>query len=155
LSAAINSRRGWHSRCSFVIVSNGVTINADIVAGTGVCLFCDTSSFTINGNLTSGSTASAKALVVGDICNITINGNITALAANGVDLSYPDDGSVVNINGNIYASTTTGSRHGITVGSATLNITGNLAGGTTGSCGIYSNSSNTIIITGNHRWYGQ
>jgi hypothetical protein len=139
------------------ILSNGVTLTANVVAGnaTAVISLNSPNSASIIGNLTGGSAVSAFAVSTTGVLNIT--GNITGgNGSNASGLSVGASGSV-SVSGNVTGGTGTNSSfptYGIAVSSgspASVSVTnGNVTGGSGVTAhGIQSLNSGSISVIGN------
>jgi len=107
-------------------IADGVTLTANIEAGTVDCATLDsTASATIVGNITGGTSASADGLVCSGTGTLTLTGNVSGGSA--------------------------GSAHGVlTSGACTINMTGNATAGTAGNVvsGFFINAASTLNMTG-------
>ena len=158
----------------FNITVSGITINANIIGGTGVNT--NSTASVVNMGLNAPSTA----FIVGDCTGsatvnganyavrlsgtgtMTITGNLVggsggsgrnAVLTSGVgDGVTPGSGGVLNINGNINGGTGTDNCNGLVISSVlgTANIVGNLTAGTNGGTnnGVrVSGSQNVVNVT--------
>lgn len=129
-------------------LSNGVTLTANVFAGSASCVtLAGTVSATVIGNINGGSAATAYGVSMGSTGTLTITGSISggtvSTTAHGINVSAA---GIVNVTGNVIGSSVSNAGLNI-VAAATITITGNVNGGTAGY-GLTNNSSGTTTITG-------
>jgi hypothetical protein len=107
-------------------LSNGVTLTANVFAGTTTCVVYAG---------TSGNSAS-------------IVGNLTGGSSNGADGARNNSTGTLNITGNVTGGSTFGANGAGNISTGTLNITGNATGGSAATIGA-GNNTGTLNITGN------
>lgn len=134
-------------------LSNGVTLTANIFAGTAQCVtLAGTASATIVGNITAGSATNAHGVSVSSSGTLTITGAITAgtaTTAHGVNVT---SSVTLNITGNLTGGNGL-SAAALSLATATtpVTITGNLTGGAGGNNAnaIWHQSTSTVTVNGN------
>jgi hypothetical protein len=132
-------------------LSNGVTLTANVIAGTATCVTtASTVSATIVGSVTGGTASSAHGVNHNSTGTLTITGNVAAssgTSARGVNNAST---GTVNITGNVTAGSNAGAIGALNVVAGTTNITGTVTGGSNNvSCyGAGNTGSGTLTVTG-------
>jgi hypothetical protein len=134
-------------------LSTGVTLTANVFAGTAACVtLAGTASATIIGNLTGGTATNAHAVSVSSTGSLSITGSLTggtAQTTHGVNLTAS---CTLTITGNLTGGSGL-SAAALQVVTATnpITITGNLTGGVGGNStnAIWHQSTATVTVTGN------
>lgn len=144
-------------------LSNGVTLTANVIAGSTSSIACVTyagttgNSATIIGNCTGGSATGSRAVTMTGTGTLNITGNCNGGTGNGTNSGSSVAGvantssGTVNITGNCTAGSGNWSIGGHNASTGILNITGNCTGGggAASAHGAENNSTGTINITGN------
>lgn len=137
----------------FQITTTGLTLKADIFAGTTNCFSFSSSSgsTTITGNCTGGASTSAYAVRNANSATLNVTGNVnggSANAAYGVQNSF---GGTCNITGTVTGGSTSGANGANNNAAGTIAITGSVVGGTVSSSayGVNNNSTGIITVTAN------
>jgi hypothetical protein len=134
-------------------IANGVTLTANIEAGTVDCAtLASTASATIVGNITGGTSANADGLVCSGTGTLTLTGNVSGGSAGSAHGVLTSGACTINMTGNATAGTAGNVVSGIYINAAaTLNMTGDSTGNSANNGGGVrsDNISSTINITGN------
>ncbi len=136
-------------------LSNGVTVIANVTAGTTTCITAATSCLTasIAGNVSGGSVSGAYGLNISNAAaGIAVTGNIVGGSVSGAYGLYAAGTAQVKINGNITGGAS--SAYGAyATNSAIINLKGNVSGGSASNAyGLCAAATSTMNIIG--RAYG-
>lgn len=129
-------------------LSNGVTLTANVFAGTVTCVtLASTASATIVGNLTGGSSANAYGVDVSSSGALTVTGSLTGGSGNSAYGVFYNGSGTASITGNVIggAGVSAGGLHMQTA--ATTNITGNVTAAAN-AFGARNWAGGNMIITG-------
>jgi hypothetical protein len=138
-------------------LSNGVTLTANVFAGTAACVtFAGGSgnSATIVGNVTGGSQVGGNNLHGADNTSsgtLNITGNVIGGGTSNTAFGARNNSTgTLNITGNVTGGSAGNGSLGVqNTSTGTLNITGNVTGGSVSSAiGAVNNSTGTLTITG-------
>jgi fibronectin-binding autotransporter adhesin len=131
-------------------LSNGVTLTADVFAGTTACVIFSAAtpnSASVVGDVLGGTGTNAFGISNSSNGTINVTGNVsgnTGQQSWGVSNS---GGGIANITGNVTGGPSGTNPHGINNASGTTNITGNVTGSAAGAGA--NNASTSMTITGN------
>ena len=131
-------------------LSNGVTLTADVVAGTVTCAtFSGTAgnSATIVGNCTGGTSTSAAGASNASTGTLSITGNCTAGSGISTHGAINTSTGTINITGNCLGSNGISAAGANNSSTGTITITGNCTGGSV-FVGANNSSTGTMTITG-------
>ena len=129
-------------------LNNGVTLTANVFAGTTTICTLSSGSATITGNCISGSAYGAVCALNLGTGTLTINGNVTSSSGDSANGCQNQSSGTITINGNV----TGGSNNGcgaVNMVGGIINITGNVLGAGGGGRGVINNGSGRINISGN------
>lgn len=129
-------------------LSNGVTLTANVFAGSAACVtLASAASATIIGNITGGSSSNAHGVSSTSTGTLTITGAVTGGASDtGVLLGAAFPGAVV-IAGNVTGGASNGAGVSVT-GTGSATITGTVTASANASA-VVSNSTGVVTVTGN------
>lgn len=134
-------------------LSNGVTLTANVIAGTvSVVTLTSTNSATIVGNVTGGTSANAYGVNHSSSGTITITGNVTGgSGASAFGLNMSTANGKATITGNVAAGSGSAATGVYPDASGqAVTVTGNVTGGASANAaGIRARSSSAITVTGN------
>lgn len=133
-------------------LSDGVTLTADVIAGTTSCVaYSGSTSAALVGNVTGGDTSSARGVDMSGAGALTITGNVIAGSAGAHGIQFSGAGTL-NVIGSVTGSATAAGEgiRTISGSTGTLVINGNVTGGD-GSAGhgLNLNDSGLTQIIGN------
>lgn len=143
-----NDTTGGATAGGLFSLSNGVTLMANVFAGSATCVtLASTASATVVGNVTGGTAASAFGVSFTSTGTLTLTGSVTGgTAAAGLNVGAA---GTLTMTGNVSSSSSLNGRGINNAGFlSTLNITGNVTG-TSNAEGIAGNSAYNSTITGN------
>lgn len=127
-------------------LSSGVTLTANVYAGTATCLNHSSGSSTIVGNITGGTSSNAYGVQSTSSGTLTITGSITGGTGSSTFGCIQNSGSnTVNVTGNITGGTG-GAGFYANASAAILNVTGNVTAST--QAGLVSTATGVITVTG-------
>lgn len=124
-----------------------ITINADIIAGTSICVSLTGCTATIVGNIYgSNNTTGATGLLISGTGTLNITGNIynNNSSANSVQINSSTQTTIIS--GNVYGSSG-GTNYAALITRGHTTVIGNIYGGYNGAAILYPD--NTLIIVGN------
>lgn len=134
-------------------LSNGVTLTANVYAGSVTCVtLTSTNSATIVGNITGGTSANAYGVSTSSTGTITITGSVTGgTAASAYGINTTTNSSKITITGNITAGSGSASAGAwIDAAAVVITVTGNVTGGSSANAaGIRMRTSAALTLTGN------
>lgn len=126
-------------------ISAGVTLTANIYAGTATCVnISGTGNATIVGNVT-GATSGNGAHAINNTTSgtVSITGKVTGASGGSFSYGINQSSTTLNITGNCASA---GGGYAIFINGGTVNVTGNVTSGG-GQSGIYNNGG-VLNITG-------
>jgi hypothetical protein len=135
-------------------LSNGVTLTANCVAGSGASACVQFSGTTGNsanivGNVTGGSAGNAHGAANASTGTLNITGNATGGTVGFAIGANNSSTGILNITGNVTGGSVADARGARNQSTGTLNITGNVTGGTVASAlGATNDVAGTLTITG-------
>jgi hypothetical protein len=133
------------------VLADGVTLTADVVAGTTACVQFASGSAAIVGDVTAGAGMLQYGVAHTSDGTLTITGDVTGggdLNSRGVNSTGAPSGGTV-VTGNVTGGSNTGAS-GIYSSSAPVSITGTVTGGTHAAApGVIVNGSALSTIVGN------
>lgn len=136
----------------FKITATGLTLKADVIAGTTNCFqFTGTSgnSTTVTGTITGGASANAYGIDCTSTGTLNLIGNATGGSASAAYGVLNNSTGIVAITGNTFGGSTVNLSHGVNNASTgTLTISGNAMAGLAGSVGAVNTSTGTLTISG-------
>jgi hypothetical protein len=149
-----NDTTGGATASGSFTLSNGVTLTANLFAGSGtgsaLVIFASAGTANIVGNCTAGGSAGACAIQNNSTGTINITGNCTGGTNNVTHGAFNNSTGTINITGNCTGAAAGLTSHGVrNAGAGTVSITGNcLGGGAAGNFGASNDSTGTLIIDG-------
>lgn len=130
-------------------INDGVTLNANVVAGTTTCLTpAIASTVTINGNVTAGTSAGARGIANSTSGTVNLNGDATGVSAGEAAVRIGGTAALVMVGDIIGGPGVSSTDYGVEMAAGSLDLTGDVR--TTGSgYGLAITGSVTATILGN------
>ena len=131
-------------------LNNGVTLTANVFAGSTTACTLNSGSATITGNCISGSSYNAFSVYNVGSGTLTVNGNVSGGSGDTANGAQNQNTGTLTVNGNVSASGSSNNGSGaVNIAGGIINITGNVLGAAFGGRGALNAGFGRINISGN------